>query len=129
MSDARIRILPPETARKIAAGEVIDRPAAVVRELLDNAIDSGAREITVELEGGGLERVRVADDGAGMGAADLAACTLPHATSKLSSIDDLETLSTLGFRGEALGSIAAVSRLSIASAVEDAGGTRLTAGP
>lgn len=129
MSDARIRILPPETARKIAAGEVIDRPAAVVRELLDNAIDSGAREISVELEGGGLERIRVADDGSGMGAADLAACTLAHATSKLSSIDDLETLSTLGFRGEALGSIAAVSRLSIASAVEGAGGHRLSAGP
>ncbi|MBP7095381.1 MAG: DNA mismatch repair endonuclease MutL [Spirochaetia bacterium] len=129
MSDARIRILPPETARKIAAGEVIDRPAAVVRELLDNAIDSGAREIAVELSGGGLESVRVVDDGLGMGEADLAACTLPHATSKITSIDDLETLSTLGFRGEALGSIAAVSRLSIASALEGSGGHRLSAGP
>ncbi|MBN1242600.1 MAG: DNA mismatch repair endonuclease MutL [Spirochaetales bacterium] len=129
MSEARIRILPPETARKIAAGEVVDRPAAVVRELLDNAIDSGAREISVELEGGGLERIRVADDGSGMNGPDLAACTQPHATSKLFSIDDLETLSTLGFRGEALGSIAAVSRLTVASAVEGSGGNRLSAGP
>lgn len=108
-----VRELPPEVARKIAAGEVIDRPAAVVRELLDNAIDAGADKITVEISGGGIERIRVSDNGSGMTAEDLAICTKTHTTSKISSEDDLLTLSTLGFRGEALSSIQAVSRLEI----------------
>lgn len=110
-----IKTLPPETARKIAAGEVIDRPNAIVRELMDNAIDSGADFITVEIAGGGIERIRVVDNGCGMTEEDLKNCARPHATSKISSDSDLLKISTLGFRGEALASIAAVARLSIIS--------------
>ena len=110
-----VKTLPPETARKIAAGEVIDRPNAIVRELMDNAIDSGADFITVEIAGGGIERIRVVDNGCGMTEEDLKNCARPHATSKISSDSDLLKISTLGFRGEALASIAAVARLSITS--------------
>jgi len=108
-----VRALPAEVARKIAAGEVIDRPAAVVRELLDNAIDSGATKITVEISGGGVDGIRVTDNGSGMTAEDLALCTQAHTTSKISAEDDLLSLATLGFRGEALSSIQAVSSLEI----------------
>ncbi len=108
-----VRALPAEVARKIAAGEVIDRPAAVVRELLDNAIDSGATKITVEISGGGVENIRVTDNGNGMTAEDLSLCTHAHTTSKISAEDDLLSLATLGFRGEALSSIQAVSNLEI----------------
>ena len=111
----RVHTLSPEVARKIAAGEVIDRPNAIVRELMDNAVDSGATSIRVELTGGGIERVRVIDNGCGMSKEDLLACARPHATSKITSETDLLTLSTLGFRGEALASMAAVSRLLIQS--------------
>jgi len=110
-----VRTLNAEVARKIAAGEVIDRPNAVVRELIDNAIDSGATQITVEIEGGGIEKIRVIDDGCGMTKEDLQNCARPHATSKIATEVDLMNLSTLGFRGEALASIAAVARLSITS--------------
>ena len=110
-----VKTLPPETARKIAAGEVIDRPNAIIRELMDNAIDSGADFITVEIAGGGIERIRVVDNGCGMTQEDLKNCARPHATSKISSDSDLLKISTLGFRGEALASIAAVARLSIIS--------------
>ena len=110
-----VRTLNAEVARKIAAGEVIDRPNAVVRELLDNAIDSGATQITVEITGGGIEKIRVIDDGCGLTKEDLQNCARPHATSKISTEVDLMNLSTLGFRGEALASIAAVARLSITS--------------
>ena len=110
-----VRTLNAEVARKIAAGEVIDRPNAVVRELIDNAIDSGATQITVEIAGGGIEKIRVIDDGCGMTKEDLQNCARPHATSKISTEVDLMNLSTLGFRGEALASIAAVARLSITS--------------
>ena len=110
-----VRTLNAEVARKIAAGEVIDRPNAVVRELIDNAIDSGASQITVEITGGGIEKIRVIDDGCGMTKEDLQNCARPHATSKISTEVDLMNLSTLGFRGEALASIAAVARLSITS--------------
>ena len=110
-----VRQLSVDVARKIAAGEVIDRPAAIVRELLDNAVDSGADDISVEIAGGGIEKIRVADNGSGMTRDDLAACARPHATSKISDAEDLLNLTTLGFRGEALASIAAVSRLSIMS--------------
>ena len=110
-----VRQLSVDVARKIAAGEVIDRPAAIVRELLDNAVDSGANDISVEITGGGVERIRIADNGSGMTREDLAACARPHATSKITDADDLLNLTTLGFRGEALSSIAAVSRLSIMS--------------
>ena len=105
--------LPLEVARKIAAGEVIDRPAAVIRELIDNAIDAGSTKITVEIAGGGIESIRITDNGCGMTAEDLAICTHTHTTSKISSEDDLLSLATLGFRGEALSSIHAVSRLEI----------------
>ena len=110
-----VRTLNAEVARKIAAGEVIDRPNAVLRELIDNAIDSGASQITVEITGGGIEKIRVIDDGCGMTKDDLQNCARPHATSKISTEVDLMNLSTLGFRGEALASIAAVARLSITS--------------
>lgn len=110
-----VKTLNPEVARKIAAGEVIDRPCAIVRELLDNAIDSGADKITVEIRQGGIEKIRVIDNGSGMTETDLENCARPHSTSKISSENDLLNLSTLGFRGEALASIAAVSRLQIIS--------------
>lgn len=108
-----IRELDPAVSRKIAAGEVIDRPAAVVRELLDNAIDSGASRIQAEISGGGIETIRVSDNGCGMTAEDLVLCAHTHTTSKIAREDDLLSLSTLGFRGEALSSINAVSRLEI----------------
>ena len=110
-----VRTLNAEVARKIAAGEVIDRPNAIVRELMDNAIDSGADFITVEISGGGIEKIRIVDNGCGMTKQDLQNCARPHATSKISTETDLLKLSTLGFRGEALASIAAVARLSIIS--------------
>ena len=110
-----VRTLNVEVARKIAAGEVIDRPNAIVRELMDNAIDSGASKIIVEISGGGIEKIRIIDNGCGMTKEDLQNCARPHATSKISTEVDLMNLTTLGFRGEALASIAAVARLSIIS--------------
>ena len=110
-----VKALDPETARKIAAGEVIDRPAAVIRELLDNAIDAGASKVQVEISGGGIGRIRVTDNGCGMSREDLAICTDTHTTSKISTAEDLLSLHSLGFRGEALSSIKAVSDLEIIS--------------
>ena len=110
---ARIQILPPETARLIAAGEVIDRPAALLRELIDNAIDAQASDIRIEIEGGGIASVLIADDGSGMDAEDLALSILPHATSKIRKVDDLLSARSLGFRGEALASIAAAADIEI----------------
>src|SRR5574344_932533 len=110
-----VKTLNPEVARKIAAGEVIDRPCAIVRELMDNAVDSGADSIAVEITGGGIEKIRIVDNGVGMTKEDLASCARPHATSKITTETDLLHLSTLGFRGEALSSMAAVSRLEITS--------------
>ena len=95
---------------------MIDRPFAALRELMDNAIDSGAKEVTAALEGGGIRSIRVTDDGCGMTPEDLEACWLPHATSKIVAVDDLEKVTTLGFRGEALSSLAACSRLEITTA-------------
>ncbi len=111
----RIRVLTEETARQIAAGEVIDRPYSIVRELLDNAIDAGSRNVRVEAVKGGLERIRVVDDGSGMDAEDLRLCTVRHATSKIARHEDLTRVRTLGFRGEALASIGACSVLSVTS--------------
>ena len=112
---AKIKQLNPSVARKIAAGEVIERPASVVRELLDNAIDSKATSIEVFIYNGGLKEISVLDNGHGMDKEDLSISILPHATSKISDAQDIYNLQTLGFRGEALSSIAACSILSIAS--------------
>ncbi len=114
-SQGPVALLPESVARRIAAGEVIERPASVVRELLDNSIDASASSITVEIDGGGLESIRVDDDGFGMSREDLELCWQPHATSKIHTAEDLANCRTLGFRGEALSSIAAVSRLEIRS--------------
>ena len=111
---ARIRLLPEATVNRIAAGEVIERPAAAVRELVENALDAGAGRIAVRLDGGGVVRIEVADDGSGIDAAGLPLCVLRHATSKLAD-DDLVRITTLGFRGEALPSIGAAARLAITS--------------
>ncbi|MBB5692121.1 DNA mismatch repair protein MutL [Roseomonas pecuniae] len=108
-----IRRLPPTTADRIAAGEVVERPAAAVKELVENALDAGARRVSVTLEGGGIDRILVEDDGRGMIPADLALCIERHATSKLPEEETLFRIATLGFRGEALPSIGAVSRLTI----------------
>ncbi|MEJ0016389.1 MAG: DNA mismatch repair endonuclease MutL [Acetobacteraceae bacterium] len=109
-----IRILPPHTVNRIAAGEVIERPAAAVKELVENALDAGAARIAVALDNGGIDRIEVVDDGLGMDGAGLALAVLRHATSKLAD-DDLVRIATLGFRGEALPSIGAAARLAITS--------------
>lgn len=111
----RIRRLAPEVAEAIAAGEVIERPASVVKELVENSLDAGASHVVVEIAGGGAELIRVVDDGVGMSPAELALCFQRHATSKIETIEDLSRISTFGFRGEALASIAAVGRVMVAS--------------
>ncbi len=110
---ARIRVLDKTVSNMIAAGEVVERPASVVKELLENAMDADATHIVVEIKDGGISYIRVADDGAGMSREDAQNCLLRHATSKISSAEDLDGILTLGFRGEALASIAAVSRLEM----------------
>src|SRR5574337_1629062 len=122
----RIRILPESVANKIAAGEVVERPASVVKELLENALDAGANTIRVETEMGGKRMIRVIDDGHGMTHDDALLAFERHATSKLRTADDLLSIATLGFRGEALPSVAAVSRLLLETrAAEEEQGTRV----
>src|SRR5574344_811578 len=118
MDKARIHCLPEDVINKIAAGEVIERPASVVKELVENAMDAGATCIDIQIEEGGKQKIRISDNGCGMGEEDLNLCYLRHTTSKLASADDLFHLRTNGFRGEAVASIAAVSHLTITTRTE-----------
>ena len=122
-----IKILPPDISNKIAAGEVVERPASVVKELVENAIDAESTNINVEIRAGGKRLISVSDNGAGMSREDALIAIERHATSKISTVEDLETIQTFGFRGEALPSIASVSQFELLTRTADAvEGTKIT---
>ena len=125
-----INVLPPAVYNLLAAGEVVENPAAVVKECVENSLDAGATEIEVAIETGGLDLMRITDNGSGVVPDEIEKVFLPHATSKISSAGDLDAIGTLGFRGEALSSIAAVSRVEFTSCTQNKVGTflRLEAG-
>ena len=114
-----INLLPDSLANQIAAGEVVQRPASVVKELLENSIDAGATEITLRVEDGGRRSIQVIDNGAGLSSTDARLCFERHATSKIHSPNDLESIQTMGFRGEALASIAAVAEVTLTTRREE----------
>jgi DNA mismatch repair protein MutL len=116
---AKIHQLSPRLANQIAAGEVVERPASVIKELLENCLDAQANKIDIDVEQGGVKLMRVRDNGTGIGEQDLALALSRHATSKISSLDDLESVQSLGFRGEALASVSSVSRLTLTSNTQD----------
>src|SRR5882757_1938016 len=115
----RIRLLPEQVANQIAAGEVVERPASVVKELVENSLDAQARRITVEIQAGGRSLIRVTDDGFGMSRDDALLSLERHATSKIKRAEDLASVTTMGFRGEAIPSIASVSRLTLTTRERD----------
>jgi DNA mismatch repair protein MutL len=122
----RVRFLAPELAHRIAAGEVIERPVSAVKELIENSLDAGASRVEIEIEGGGISLIRVRDDGSGMSPEDAERAIGRHATSKIRSADDLALVDTLGFRGEALHAVGAVSSLTLTTCESSAElGTRL----
>lgn len=117
---SKIKVLDKSITNRISAGEVVEKPASIVKELLENSIDAGADRISIEIENGGLVKIAISDNGVGMDKEDLTLAITPHATSKISSIEDLDDISTLGFRGEALASIASVSKMELISKTENA---------
>lgn len=114
-----INVLPKEVYQLIAAGEVVERPSSVVKEMMENSVDAGAQHITVEIKNGGSSYIRITDDGCGIERSQIKKVFLPHATSKIKAADDLDAIGTLGFRGEAMASIAAVARVELLSRTAD----------